>query len=202
MAQVGQVRHSQELFVSTEGCTLPYVIIVDVFSPRCLAQVSINQRGMIMNLETDETNGITKDIDKTDNDLCRALWISVIVQAMIDIGARATTIENKRRRSDVLKWLGQDPEAIDDFETVCSLAGLEPSAIRKIMRDILRGKGPSIDFRATKRALAKNRGQEDRKRYFRRARKNQQNRLIAKSENLKAQEAQARSVLCGLCNAP
>lgn len=155
-----------------------------------------------MNLEIDETNMITEDIDKTDNDLCRALWISVIVQAMIDIGVRATNSENKRRRSEVLQWLGQDPDAINDFETVCSLAGLEPSAIRKIMKDILRGKGPSIDFRATKRALAKNRGQEDRKRYFRRARKNQRNRLIAQSETLKVQEAQARSVLCGLCNAP
>lgn len=135
---------------------------------------------------TDNQDRDGNPIDETDNDLCRALWISVIVQAMIDIGVRTPGRENLQRRSEVLQWLGQNPEEIEDFETVCSLAGVEASEVRRIMKNILRGRSSGIDFRATKRALAKNREQEDRKRYFRRARKNQRNRLRFQSERVRS----------------
>ena len=130
-----------------------------------------------MIIETEIHDENSKPIDETDNDLCRALWISVIVQAMIDIGLRSRHHKNHSDRSDVLQWLASDFEEPNDFDTVCSLAGVESSEIRKVMKEILRGRTSNIDFRATKKALTKNREQEDRKRYFRRARKNQQNRL-------------------------
>lgn len=131
----------------------------------------------------------SKPIDETDNDLCRALWISVIVQAMIDLGAKSPGKEHQHRRSEVIQWLGSNPEEREDFETVCSMAGVDSSEVRRVMKGIIRGTVPHVDFRATKKALVKNREREDRRRYFRRARKNQRLKLAARNRERKTDDS-------------
>lgn len=111
-------------------------------------------------------------IDESDNDLCRALWLAVSIQAILDATNRSRKKESIRARADALQWLSENDDLESELSTVCDLAGLSVTELRERFKQVLRNSDDSIDFRCMKKAGVNNRGNEGRKRYFARARKN------------------------------
>lgn len=56
----------------------------------------------------------------------RALWQSVIMQAVLDLIHKPKKINDKIDRAKTLSWFSKSNE---DFLTVCSLAGLNPDMV-------------------------------------------------------------------------
>lgn len=57
----------------------------------------------------------------------RQLWCAVLSQAIADATSLRTSREAQREQRAAMKWLLTDTI---DFPTVCTLAGLEPEAVR------------------------------------------------------------------------
>lgn len=108
-------------------------------------------------------------IDETEGDLTRILWLSVIVQAILDArGKNVTRLEQAR----AVSWLAGTDGENGDFATVCDLAGIEFSVMRKRIKELLGDDSLIVDFRCNKKSSRKKAVGEKRKRYFRRAAKN------------------------------
>lgn len=111
-------------------------------------------------------------IDETEDDLCRALWIAVAIQAVIDASSKSRKKSAIKEKSLALQWLSDNADDESDLAWVCDLAGIDFRELRKRFKKSLRNPAESIDFRCLKKAGIENRGAESRKRYFARARKN------------------------------
>jgi len=109
-----------------------------------------------------------------DEDLCRALWLAVIVQAVNDANSKRSRPCHQEDRKDALAWLnGSGSDQGKDFEKVCELAGVDPIKLRRIIAQALAGKHDGFNFRSlTKHTVCSRRGDpEDRRSYFKRLRK-------------------------------
>ena len=111
-------------------------------------------------------------IDETDDDLCRALWIAVAIQAIIDASSNSRKKCAIKDRSSALQWLSDNADEDSDLAWVCDLAGIDFRELRKRFKRTRSNPNESIDFRCLKKAGVENRGVESRKRYFARSRKN------------------------------
>ena len=87
--------------------------------------------------------------------LCRALWLSVIAQAMVDAKSKASKPEERRARCEALAWFGQHAEDSDFVET-CDLAGVCPKEVREILKKVRRGER-KVDFRCLRKVKLTNR---------------------------------------------
>ncbi len=112
-------------------------------------------------------------IDETDDDLCRALWIAVAIQAIIDATSNSRKKTAIKDRSQALLWLADHADEESDLEMVCDLAGIDFKILRKKFKQVLHDPNYSIDFRCLKKSGIASREIEPRKRYFARARKNE-----------------------------
>lgn len=112
-------------------------------------------------------------IEEGDEDLCRAVWLAVIVQALLDATGAP---RNEWDKLESLRWLEGRHCDTSDFAAVCDLAGIDFAKAGRFVTKVLEGKLDCIDFRCTKKAHLRNRSQESRKRYFRRADKNAKQR--------------------------
>lgn len=142
-------------------------------------------------------------IDETEDDLCRALWIAVAIQAIIDASSKSRKKSAIKERSRALQWLSDNSDEESDLAWVCDLAGIDFRELRKRFKKSLRNPNESIDFRCLKKAGIDNRGTESRKRYFARARKNarlRQERTATQTESDK--QVHALSPFCELKDAP
>lgn len=110
-------------------------------------------------------------IEEGEEHLCRALWISVVVQAFIDAGGNGSAKGDPRDRQAALAWLESASEK-GDFAFVCDLAGLDFRATRRRLQNITASKFESVDFRCLTKAWGKTKAIESRARFFNRARKN------------------------------
>src|SRR5687768_8367304 len=108
-------------------------------------------------------------VQETEEDLCRALWLAVAIQALIDASGKGG---NPAYQAQAREWLLGKGGITSDFAAVCDLAGIDFEKTRKRFAKVLKGETESIDFRCTKKAHLRNRSQESRKRYFRRAERN------------------------------
>ena len=73
-------------------------------------------------------------IPEGDDDLCRALWLSVIIQAVNDAKSNRSRPCYKKDRLCALKWIkGTRDNDREDFEEVCELAGVDPIKLRRII---------------------------------------------------------------------
>jgi hypothetical protein len=122
-----------------------------------------------MEHETQKPDRNYEPIQETEEDLCRALWLAVAVQGLIDASGKSGNSIDKARAEE---WLVGRGGITSDFATVCDLAGIDPERTKKRFQEILRGNLEQIDFRCMKKACLKNRSEESRKRFFRRAEKN------------------------------
>lgn len=112
-------------------------------------------------------------IDETETDLCRALWIAVALQAIIDATSKSRKKPAIKDRSQALQWLADNTDEECDLALVCDLAGIDFRMLRKKFKQVLHEPNHSIDFRCLKKSEIANRETESRKRYFARTRKNE-----------------------------
>lgn len=112
-------------------------------------------------------------IDETETDLCRALWIAVAFQAIIDATSKSRKKPAIKDRSKALAWLADNADEKSDLALVCDLANIDFKMLRKKFKQVLRNPSDSIDFRCLKKSGLECRETESRKRYFARARKNE-----------------------------
>lgn len=111
-------------------------------------------------------------IDETETDLCRAIWIAVAMQSIIDASSRSRKKAAIKAREEATQWLMDNDDEGSDFAMVCDLAGIDPGMLRKSFLRVQHIPSESIDFRCLKKCGINNRGIESRKRYFARVRKN------------------------------
>lgn len=112
-------------------------------------------------------------ITEGDEATCRTLWLSVILQQILDArGKFGNSIT--QRQAEI--WLEGRGEVMSDFAEVCRLAGVSFEKTRRRCAEILADDSIAIDFRATNRNKDGSRSSKSRKRYFRRVETNQRNR--------------------------
>ncbi|MDF1816415.1 MAG: hypothetical protein P1V20_29715 [Verrucomicrobiales bacterium] len=81
--------------------------------------------------------------------LCRALWLAVIVQALVDARSQSKKLCNRKERAAAKAWLAQSgPES--DFEITCDLAGVRPEDVRAVFKRTRRGE-KTVDFRCLRK---------------------------------------------------
>ena len=149
-----------------------------------------------MEHNTDDGNTVNyPSIDESETELCRAIWVSVCVQAVVD--ARSATKDPKLKtvQADALKWLQAEEEENSDLAEVCSLAGLNFQQTRTRLLDLATKDDRFLDFRCLKKALLCNRGNEPRSTYFKRLRKQERYRNIrrATKDSIQSQAIQQES---------
>ena len=136
-------------------------------------------------------------VQETEEDLCRALWLATIVQALLDATGNPRNEEDKL---EARHWLEGRNCPTSDFAEVCDLAGIDFEIGGRFVTKVLEGKLDCIDFRCTKKAQLRNRSQESRKRYFRRADRNarmrseQRKRLLFPNAAMVASAANDNSI--------
>lgn len=81
--------------------------------------------------------------------LCRALWLSVIAQALIDARSKSRKLCNRKERARARAWLGESGRD-SDFEIACDLAGVNPADVRAMLKRIRRGE-KTVDFRCLRK---------------------------------------------------
>jgi hypothetical protein len=117
-------------------------------------------------------------VEEGEEDLCRALWISVIVQAFIDAKGNSSKSGNHRERKQAFDWLADEsPEG--EFAVVCDLAGLCHKKTQGRIKSLLASEYETLDFRCLTKAWGKAQTVESRVRFFNRARRNARNRQAA-----------------------
>lgn len=65
----------------------------------------------------------------------RALWQSVIMQAVLDLQIKADNLKQKIKRAETLKWFSKQDQ---DFMFVCSMAELDPDMLIKGAREVFK----------------------------------------------------------------
>jgi len=108
-------------------------------------------------------------VQETEEDLCRALWLAVAIQALNDASGKG---RNPDHQAEAREWLLDERGITSDVATVCDLADIDLEKTRQRFAKVMKGETESIDFRCMKKADLKNRSREGRKRYFRRAERN------------------------------
>ena len=117
-------------------------------------------------------------IAEGDEDLCRALWIAVIVQAFVDAAGKSSKAGNRRERIRAREWLAtESPDS--EFAAVCDLAGLSFTETQRRLQKLLASEYETLDFRCLTKAWGSSQSIESRARFFKRARKNANNRREA-----------------------
>jgi hypothetical protein len=104
-------------------------------------------------------------IEQCDEDLCRTMWIAVILQAIIDAGGKSC---NRLEQAKAREWLEGRGGIFSEFAAICELAGLDFQKTRTRCSHLIRGEGEALDFRCMKKPLVHNRMKEDPKRYYQR----------------------------------
>lgn len=139
-----------------------------------------------MNNKEDFESRSETPIKETEEDLCRALWLSVAVQAIIDATSKSRKKSAIKEKSQALQWLADHADEESDLALVCDLANIDFRMLRRKFKQVLRNPSDSIDFRCLKKAGIDNRGTESRNRYFARVRKNdrlKQERKLKQTEH-------------------
>ena len=119
-------------------------------------------------------------IPEGDEDLCRALWLGVIVQAVNDAKSKRSRSCYQKDRACALRWImGTGEDEGKDFKKVCGLAGVDPIKLRRIIDQALAGKHDGFNFRCLMKhaSCARRDEPESRKSYFKRMRKADTKRL-------------------------
>jgi len=119
-------------------------------------------------------------IPEGEEDLCRALWLAVIVQAVNDARSGRSRLCYRRDRKNALDWIhGLGPDEGRDFEKVCELAGVDPVKLRREIDLALEGRHEGFTFRClTKHSNCARRNEpEGRRAYFGRLRRSDAQRL-------------------------
>ena len=120
-----------------------------------------------------------------DEDLCRSLWMAVIIKAVQDAGSNCIKPCRVSAREEARNWLGiGKDEHHPDFEKICDLAGIDPDQLKPVIEQVLAGELPGFDFRVLKKLSSESQEQENRRKYFRRTRRRDHARRLRMSRGL------------------
>ena len=123
------------------------------------------------------------EIPETDADLCRAMWIAVILQALLDAKSNSLKKCLQKKRAEAREWLGLDgKQDSEDYKYVCDLAGIDIVKMNRVIQRVLANEGEPLDFRCLKKARISNRGGEQRSSYFRHLKRRKIRRVRARKE--------------------
>ena len=120
-------------------------------------------------------------IDESENDLCRALWIQVLIQVALDAISANKKPTHAHYKKSALEWIYAEDA---DFKLICELAELEACVAKKLLRDIVEGNREHIDFRAIRKERLDNRGMQLRTSYLKRMYRQKMQRLTQKELEL------------------
>ena len=122
---------------------------------------SIDQWKNIM-IESDDLYDLSADVtvsslyDLTDKDGHKSLYVSVVLQALLDLTKPLSKSEDSSvqvYRDQSQAWIFKEVGVTcEDFEEVCFYAGLEPSLIRKFAYNVINSEDIS-DVRRNFQAL-------------------------------------------------
>lgn len=115
-------------------------------------------------------------MDESETELCKALWISAALQAVVDARSKGNNPKAQRYKRRALIWLRAKEGEKSDFASVCNLAGLDFQKTRARLLKIAVSKEETADFRCIKKALLENRGLELRSKYLKRMRRQEKAR--------------------------
>lgn len=115
-------------------------------------------------------------IDESETELCRALWVSVCVQAVVDARSETNDPKLKPQKAIAMEWLRAEEGEESDLAEVCSLAGLDFEKTQTRLLELATDDDRFLDFRCLKKALMSNRGIESRSSYFKRLRRQERYR--------------------------
>ena len=118
-------------------------------------------------------------VDETDDDLCRALWLSVILQALTDARSKSAKRCKKLDRLRALQWIAGADDPDSDFARVCEFAGVDRLKMKRRIDSILAESSESVDFRVLKKMKQEQRSWEDRSKFLRRTQRRKE-RLLRK----------------------
>ena len=117
-------------------------------------------------------------VNETELGLCRALWVSVAMQALIDAKSQSKKPTMKQVKESALLWLQPEGENKSDFEMVCDFAGIDVDVAQERFLEIVENNEEGVDFRCLKKEAIHNRGQEQRSRYINRIRRQKAERTL------------------------
>ena len=91
-----------------------------------------------------------KHIPEHQSHICRAVWISTIIQTLIDAASNNKEPCYRKIRKEAREWLSQPCED-SDFATTCDLAGIEPLAVKRLHRAMRDQRVTTVNFRWLRR---------------------------------------------------
>lgn len=127
-----------------------------------------------------ELNQYEKYINEGDEAECRSLWISVILQAILDAKGK---YGNSLTQRQAIAWLQAKAEDRSEFAIVCGLAGIDFEKALTRCRELIEKDEIAVDFRKMRREKTENRNVANGRRYIRRIRKNEQLRAATKKSH-------------------
>lgn len=131
-------------------------------------------------------------IDESETDLCRTLWVSVALQAVVDARSQSKKPALRRAKQEALEWLRAEDGDASDLASICDLAGLDFKKTQTRLLEIVASEEETADFRCIKKALMDNRGLELRSKYLKRITRQEKarKRRRAKHSKMAAQSPQ------------
>lgn len=97
-------------------------------------QDNLNISSQKMSLK-ETMSGIFESQDAESHCEFRAMWRSVITQALMDAGSNSNKPEFKKEKARAISWLSGDS---DDFNEVCIMADLDPRYVKERAKEAIK----------------------------------------------------------------
>jgi len=117
-------------------------------------------------------------IDESETDSCRALWVSVMVQAVVDARSKRSKPEYKRAKQEAIEWLEAAEGEQSELAETCALADLEFESTRKKLLELATDESDGVDFRCLRKAIMGNHQNELRSKYLARMRRREKAKAL------------------------
>lgn len=134
-------------------------------------------------------------IDECDTDLCRSLWVAVALQAVVDARSKSKKKDLQNAKAEAIEWLDAKEDEDSAFAHVCNLAGIDYQKAQSRLLEIVNDPEETADFRCIRKALLGNRGMEQRSKYLKRMRRQEEQRQIQRAKRLAEKKKQEREIL-------
>jgi len=134
-------------------------------------------------------------IDECDTELCRALWVATALQAVVDARSNSSKKELQKAKAEALEWLQAKEGEGSDFAYVSNLADIDYKKAQSRLLEIVNDPDKIADFRCIKKALLGNRGMELRSKYFKRMRRQEEQRQMQRAKRLAEKKKKEREIL-------
>ena len=120
--------------------------------------------------ECNAENRLVVPVDEAEGDVCKLMWLSVIMQALSDALSTSDNYPFKQRRDDALEWFSAEEGSGSDFATVCTLAGVDFKMTKERIGMFITGELSAIDFRCFRKGNFDDQPTESRNGFFKRIR--------------------------------